>query len=78
MSKKETTIRIEPPGRIHTEGFVSGGHRCRYCGGRGGFPKEGPDGTTEEVCHDCRGTGEVRAVVTVEWKPAAEGGRDGQ
>lgn len=68
MSARVTTIMIEPPDRIHTEGFVSNGHQCRYCRGRGRFYSDIPNAGTIE-CPDCGGTGEVMAVVTVEWKP---------
>lgn len=69
MSKKETTVIITPPGRLRTEGFVSTGHQCGYCLGKGWF--YGPMGKEEEtiVCPDCGGAGEVMAMVTVEWKP---------
>jgi hypothetical protein len=35
MSKKKTIINLTPPGRIHKEGFVSEGHVCGYCHGKG-------------------------------------------
>lgn len=73
MSNKQTTINLVPPGRLHKEGFVSKGHVCGYCHGRGWF--YGPLGTNEPVvCPDCGGTGEVVAFVTVDWKPRTKGG----
>lgn len=69
MSEKRTIIKLEAPERSHTEGFVDGGHKCRYCNGRGAFMRSSPDGDREIECPDCKGTGELMAVVTVEWKP---------
>ncbi len=68
---------IEPPERIHTEGFVSKGHKCRYCRGKGWFYSDMP-GEEPIDCPDCGGTGEVMAIVTVEWQPARKGGDDGE
>lgn len=68
MSEKQTTINLSPPGRIHREGFVSKGHTCGYCHGKGWFYGN-PDSEESTRCPDCGGTGEVMAVVTVEWKP---------
>lgn len=68
MSKKQTIINLEAPGRLHKEGFVSKGHVCGYCRGKGQFyGSQNKDETV--ICPDCGGTGEVMAVVTVEWKP---------
>lgn len=68
MSKKQTTITIESPDRLHKECFVSTGHVCGYCHGKGwfdsGLQKEGT-----VTCPDCGGTGELMAVVSIEWKP---------
>lgn len=69
MSKKQTMISLAPPGRISTEGFVSKGHVCGYCHGKGWFYGDLHKDEVEP-CPDCGGSGEVMAVVTVEWKPA--------
>lgn len=66
MSAKETTVVLKPPERIRNEGFVSRGHSCGYCHGKGSFHGERDMIVT---CPDCEGTGELMAVVTVEWKP---------
>lgn len=69
MSKKKQIVELEPSGRIHSEAFVSAPMTCRYCNGRGGFPIDTVDGPSIEECPDCKGTGEVIAVVTIDWKP---------
>lgn len=66
MSTKETVLVLRPPERLRTEGFVSRGHVCGYCHGRGYFLG---DRDTTVQCPDCGGTGELMAVLTVEWKP---------
>ena len=69
MSKKKTIINLTPPGRIHKEGFVSKGHVCGYCHGKGWF--HGDLHTDETVpCPDCGGSGEVMAIVSIDWKPS--------
>ena len=69
MSKKKTIINLTPPGRIRTEGFISKGHICGYCNGKGWFYSNLHQDNIEQ-CPDCGGSGEVMAFVTVEWKPA--------
>lgn len=72
MSNKKQIVEIEPPRRIHNEAFVSAPMTCRYCNGRGGFPIETADGSSMEECPDCKGSGEVVALVTIDWKPNKE------
>lgn len=67
MSKKKEMIILEPEGRICKEGFCSRPMTCPYCGGKGWF--YGGRGLQETVCPDCEGTGEVIALVTIDWKP---------
>ena len=69
MSKKRTMIVIEPEGRIHKEAFMTATMTCPYCNGRGGFSIDTPKGPDFEPCPDCAGTGEVAAMVTIDWKP---------
>lgn len=69
MSKKNEIIILEPNGRIRKEGFCSRPMICPYCGGRGGFVHDIPGGSYEQECPDCEGTGEVIALVTIDWKP---------
>ena len=70
MSKKRTMIIIEPEDRIHKEAFMTAPMTCPYCNGRGYFMSENtPDGPFREQCPDCAGTGEVAAMVTIDWKP---------
>lgn len=65
MSRKETVLVLKTPERLRAESFVSRGHVCGYCHGRGYFLG---DRDTTEPCPDCGGTGELMAVVTVDWK----------
>lgn len=70
MSTKRTMITIEPNGRIHKEVFMSAPNICPYCSGRGGFCHDVAGGGQEfKPCPDCEGTGEVVAMVTIDWKP---------
>lgn len=69
MQEYKTIINLTPPGRIHKEGFVSKGHVCGYCHGKGWF--HGDLHTDETVpCPDCGGSGEVMAIVSIDWKPS--------
>jgi DnaJ-class molecular chaperone len=56
-----------------TECIVSTGHLCGYCQGNGWFwGKDDPVGTVKEPCPMCGGSGELDAVITVNWKPSKE------
>lgn len=68
MSKKKTMIVVEPDGRIHKEAFATAPMVCPYCNGRGYFTSTRDDDEAP-VCPDCQGTGEVFAIVTIDWKP---------
>jgi hypothetical protein len=71
MKFKDTLI-IEPDkgehGRVpHT--FVSGGHECPSCGGYKGHYNEISRNEREFLpCTFCKGTGIVRAIITVKWE----------
>ena len=69
MSKKKQIIEVDPPGRICTEMFALHPQTCSYCNGRGWFWADNRDSHTIE-CPDCKGTGEVRAIVTLAWEPS--------
>lgn len=69
MSKRKQIVEVEPEGRIHKEAFATAPMTCPYCNGRGGFPIDTVDGPSIEECPDCKGTGEVIAVITIDWKP---------
>ena len=75
MSKKQSGVLITAPlfgtGREKPEEFP--GYPCGYCQGNGYVID--PDIITERVkkpCTSCGGTGQVKAVVTVEWVPDGE------
>lgn len=68
MSKKSEIIILEPEGRIRKEGFCSRPKTCPYCGGKGWFHSDGRESETIP-CPDCEGTGEVVALVVIDWQP---------
>lgn len=80
MSKKEEIIKITPPGYINPSGgktasevFCIPGHVCSYCKGNGWFWTEDERGeSVKRNCPVCHGSGELDAVVTVEWKPSKQ------
>lgn len=74
MSKKSEILTIEPSrfwGRIHDECYTSGGHDCSYCNGRGYFTpvQVGHDEYEDNPCPVCKGTGRLKAEVTIHWAP---------
>jgi len=69
MSNRKEMIVIEPDARIRKEVFCTKPMTCPYCNGRGGFIRDNAYGQTEDACPDCDGTGEVIALVTIDWKP---------
>lgn len=71
MSKRKEMIVIEPDGRIRKEAFCTRPMLCPYCGGKGWFYTHRQDPETEP-CPDCEGSGEVIALVTIDWKPNKE------
>lgn len=70
MSRRQTMIVIEPDGRIHKEAFITAPMVCPYCNGREFFMEPIlPSVDMKKECPDCKGTGEVVAMVTIDWKP---------
>lgn len=70
MSKRLNGVQISAPlfgvGKEKPEEFP--GYSCGYCQGNGWFID--PDVIHERVkkpCPSCGGTGQVKAIVTVEW-----------
>lgn len=75
MSERQNGVLITAPlfgtGR-ETVGYFTG-YACGYCQGNGWHLD--PDVIHERVkkpCPSCGGTGQVKAVVTVEWVPDGE------
>ena len=75
MSQKQNGVLITAPlfgtGREKPEEFT--GYSCGYCQGRGWHWD--PDAIAEpqkKPCPSCGGTGQVKAIVTVEWLPDGE------
>lgn len=68
-------IELSPSLALKTEVLAGDPCECPMCGGSGvGDMKPTDDGfaVTEDPCPGCAGTGEVFAVVTVEWRPVKE------
>lgn len=54
------------------ESFISIGHKCPCCAGNGwywGMDKNGHN-WEKVTCSVCAGSGELTAIVSVEWKPS--------
>lgn len=73
MSTVKRIVELVHPSTMRTPGkevLASTGHRCNYCHGNGWFWGTDDYGESiKEPCPMCGGSGEVDAVVTVEWKP---------
>lgn len=48
------------------------GYSCGYCQGNGWFLDPDENERVKKPCPSCGGTGQVKAVVTVEWVPDGE------
>lgn len=74
MSERQNGVLITAPlFGIGREQEVFTGYSCGYCQGNGWFWN--PDVIHERVkmpCPQCGGTGKVKAVVTIEWRPDGE------
>ena len=75
MSRIKKQLEICPPAYMckgpNRENFVSTGHKCGYCKGNGWFwgTEEGSREDMRKPCPVCEGSGELDAVITVDWKP---------
>lgn len=72
MSEKQTIINLVPPRLLYKEVLATAPMACPYCKGSGGFIQDSVFGQFKKECSECMGSGEVMAVVTVEWKPATK------
>ncbi len=72
MSIRKQIIEIEPGVGISREAFATAPVKCPACKGRGGFSRFWPPGEEWEVCGNCGGSGELVAIVTIDWKPNKE------
>lgn len=72
MSRLDHTLSIEP-GKYEdgskAETFVSSGHGCPHCGGRGKFMPYQTDYNTweQDTCKVCNGTGKLKAAISLQW-----------
>lgn len=69
MSKTNKMLILKPSYKGLTETIVSGGYKCEYCQGNGYFWKEEGFEHVKDPCPVCKGSGRLKAVVTIEWKP---------
>lgn len=69
MSKRLNGVQISAPlfgvGKEKPEEFP--GYSCGYCQGNGWFWDPDENEPVKKPCPSCGGTGQVKAVVTVEW-----------
>ena len=72
MSRVKRTVELRPPSCDRTkEVHTSPGHLCGYCKGVGYFVSPYRDREEEPTsCPVCDGSGQVDAIITVEWKPS--------
>lgn len=76
MSEVRKILTIRPPKYMGTgsnkESFVSSGHKCPSCAGNGWHWGVDACGHDREMvnCSVCGGSGELTAIVSVEWKPS--------
>lgn len=77
MSEIRKQLELSSPsclreGMANRENFVSTGHKCGYCKGNGyytGMEEDSRD-TVHKTCPVCGGSGELDAIITVDWKPS--------
>jgi ribosomal protein L37AE/L43A len=76
MSEKKHLIELRPSA-VDTmiEGVYSPGHTCPYCKGEGFVKRANGE---DAMCMKCGGTGELDAMVTIEWLPGQRGGAYGR
>jgi excinuclease UvrABC ATPase subunit len=78
MSRIKKQLEICPPAYMckgpNHENFVSTGHKCGYCKGNGWFwgTEEGSREDVHVSCPVCGGSGELDAIITVDWKPSSK------
>ena len=79
MSGINKQVVLVPPSHMQNgrnrELFVSPGYTCSYCHGNGWY--WGMDDFRDSMkvtCPVCGGSGQLDAVVTVEWKPSMKEG----
>lgn len=68
MSERKTIIEITPEATAEREAMVVGPMTCPCCHGAGGHnnPLKHPS-EVWETCSRCQGTGEVKAIVMIDW-----------
>ena len=81
MSTRKNIIELETPPYLTVgkpdeaalEVFCSPGHVCSCCNGNGWIWGENEIGEPiHKDCPVCGGSGELEAVVTIEWKPSKQ------
>jgi RecJ-like exonuclease len=74
MSEINKEILLAPPMFLNIdskENKTSSGHQCSYCHGNGFFwkVKEDIKERYKEACPVCKGSGKLKAAITIEWLP---------
>ena len=77
MSKQQHALLIQPPlfpKECPVERVEFGGFPCSYCHGNGWFwgTEEGSREDVHVSCPVCGGSGELDAIITVDWKPSSK------
>ena len=71
MSKQQHIISVTAPDyQTIRENMTLRNFTCPVCNGKGSFSEQtGRDEWETTVCDYCDGTGKVKAVVEIDWKP---------
>lgn len=75
MSGINKQVVLVPPSYMqkgrNRELLISPRHTCSYCHGNGWFWKPDEFGDNIKIdCPVCEGSGQLDAIVTIEWKPS--------
>ncbi len=65
-------IELIPPVRAGREVIVGHPQQCGRCKGNGWLWRRTPGDLVKTECPDCGGTGEVRAIITIDWEAAGK------
>ncbi|WP_099465906.1 zinc finger-like domain-containing protein [Parabacteroides provencensis] len=74
MSIKQNSILVIPPEYQEVWEKISfTGYRCPVCNGQKSFSEQvGYNQYEEKACDYCKGTGKVKAEITINWVPDAD------
>lgn len=74
MSKQQYIINVTPPDyQSIREDMIFRNFTCPACNGKGSFYEQtGREEWETSICDYCDGTGKVKAMVEIKWKPDYE------